>query len=128
MKARTVRVMQAVAGSRLVALSVVAGTVLFLGALAWGVKKTCAWAVSGVLCAAMIGWSMDTKTALSQEADGSLVAGLRGERGGGDAAGSEGRAGGMAGHASGPAALHALRGRERLWSDGSAVLSGRQRG
>lgn len=42
-----------------------------------GVKKTCAWAVSGVLCAAMIGWSMDTKTALSQEADGSLVAGLR---------------------------------------------------
>ena len=36
MKARTVRVMQAVAGSRLLALSVVAGTVLFLGALAWG--------------------------------------------------------------------------------------------
>ncbi len=35
MKARTVRVMQAVAGSRLLALSVVAGTVLFLGVVAW---------------------------------------------------------------------------------------------
>lgn len=35
MKAKTVRVMQAVVGSRLVALSVVAGTVLFLGAVAW---------------------------------------------------------------------------------------------
>ena len=41
------------------------------------VKKACAWAVSGVLGAAMIGWSMDTKTALGQEAGGSLVAGLR---------------------------------------------------
>ena len=35
MKAKTVRVMQAVVGSRLVALAVVAGTVLFLGAVAW---------------------------------------------------------------------------------------------
>lgn len=42
-----------------------------------GMKKTCAWAVSGVLGAAMIGWSMETKTALGQEAGGSLVAGLR---------------------------------------------------
>ncbi len=40
-------------------------------------KKARAWAVSGVLGAAMIGWSMDTKTALGQEAGGSLVAGLR---------------------------------------------------
>ncbi len=42
-----------------------------------GVKKTCAWAVSALVGVAMIGWSMDTKTALGQEADGSLVAGLR---------------------------------------------------
>ncbi len=42
-----------------------------------GVKKTCAWAVSALVGAAMIGWSMDMKTALGQEAGGSLVAGLR---------------------------------------------------
>ena len=41
------------------------------------VRKACAWAGSAVLGAAMIGWSMDMKTALGQEAGGSLVAGLR---------------------------------------------------
>ena len=40
-------------------------------------RKRCAWTVSGVLGAAMIGWSMDMETALGQEAAGALVAGLR---------------------------------------------------
>ena len=40
-------------------------------------RKRCAWTLSGVLGAAMIGWSMDMETALGQEAAGALVAGLR---------------------------------------------------